>query len=147
MTHGGRWTHRDDRPVSRILRIIRAFAEGSFVALGFVFAILAIGIPVVLAARAVRAVVLWLAGDGIVALGRTLELAAPVGGIIAATATVATSLVLFFAWRRRFTSAHPSRRPRSQAAQPNLKPAGLRSRPGPNTASRSLGTANAESFS
>lgn len=109
MTYRRRWTHRDDRPVSRILRIIRAFAEGSFVALGFAFAILALGIPVVLAARAAYAVVLWLAGDGIVALGRTIEFAASVGAMLGAAATVATSLVLFFAWRRRLTSGHPSR--------------------------------------
>jgi hypothetical protein len=142
MTYGGRWTRRDDRPVSRILRIIRALAEGSFVALGFVVAILAVGIPVALAARAVRAVVLWLAGNGIVAFGRTIEIAASVAGVLGGAATVATSLVLFFAWRRRLMSAHLTRRPRSWADQP-IEPARLR--PGPHTAPRSLGTVDAVS--
>jgi hypothetical protein len=56
MTYGGRRTHLDDRSLSRILRIVRAFAEGALVAIGFAVAILAIGIPVALVARAAGAV-------------------------------------------------------------------------------------------
>ena len=101
--HGGRDGQAGS--AARVLRILRAFAEGSIVALGSVFAILAIGIPVALAARALHALGGWLGGGVFAHISRVAVPAAWGVGMTALVALVACSLMLFFSWRQRLRTS------------------------------------------
>jgi hypothetical protein len=85
-------------------RVIRAFAEGSFVAFGFAFAILAVGTPIVLIIRGLHEGLSWLArlvGDSSALLEALVSISSIAGGVIL-TAVFIRLLVRFFHWRRRF---------------------------------------------
>jgi hypothetical protein len=100
--------------LSSFVRVIRAFAEASVVALGFVLAILAIGTPIALIVRGLHESLSWLArlhGDPSAIVEALVSLSSVAGGVIL-TAVLIRLVVGFFHWRRRFRarviSEHPA---------------------------------------
>jgi hypothetical protein len=107
------------------VRVIRAFVEGSLVAFGFAFAILAVGTPIVLIIRGLHEGLSWLArlvGDPTPLVEALVSISSVAGGVIL-TAVFIRLLVRFFQWRRRFRidvmtgSAANARRDQREVAQ------------------------------
>ena len=100
----------DDRParqrsITSFARVVRAFAEGALVAIGFALVMLLIGAPVALGIRYLHAGLSWLAASG----GRVsapvealVSVASVAGGVIVAFVFVKL-LVGVLAWRREVT--------------------------------------------
>jgi hypothetical protein len=89
--------------LTSFLRVIRGFAEGSLVALGFGLAILLIGSPLALLARGVYEGLSWLArlrGETSALLEAFVYISSVVGTVIL-VAVLVRLLVGFFNWRRR----------------------------------------------
>jgi hypothetical protein len=93
------------------IRVIRGFAEGSLVALGFALAILLIGTPLALLARGVHEGLAWL-------VGLRSETSALMGAFVSVSSAVAIVILVvmfvrllvgFFEWRRRFRARVSSR--------------------------------------
>lgn len=83
--------------------VIRGFAEGSVVALGFALAILAIGTPIVLLVRGLHDGVSWLVrlpAETSALVDAIIPVSSVVGSLVVATVFVRL-LVGFFNWRRR----------------------------------------------
>jgi hypothetical protein len=103
------------------LRVIRGFAEGSLVVLGFVLAILLIGTPLALLARGVHEGVSWL----VAVRGGTSALIEPFVSISTFLGTVILAagfvrlLVGFFNWRRRYRAGVSSGRPAKTRLNPH----------------------------
>jgi hypothetical protein len=94
---------RSASAVTAFLRVTRAFAEASLVALGFAFAILASGAPIALIVRGLREGLSWLApsaGDPSALVEALVSVSSVAGGIVL-TAVFFRLLVGFFHWRRR----------------------------------------------
>jgi hypothetical protein len=90
--------------MTSFVRVIRAFAEASLVALGFAFAILVIGTPIALIVRGLHEGLSWLArlvGDPSSMIDALVSVSAVAGGVFL-TAVFIRLLVGFFHWRRRF---------------------------------------------
>jgi hypothetical protein len=86
------------------IRVIRGFAEGSLVVLGFALAILLIGTPLALLARGVHEGLSWLAGlrgETSALMDAFVSVSGVIGSIVL-VAVVVRLLVGFFEWRRRF---------------------------------------------
>jgi hypothetical protein len=86
------------------IRVIRGFAEGSLVVLGFALAILLIGTPLALMARGVHEGLSWLVAlrGETSALTEAFVSVSSVVGIVILVAALVRLLVGFFNWRRRF---------------------------------------------
>jgi hypothetical protein len=87
--------------------VIRGFAEASLAALAFAFAILLIGIPIALVVRGLHEALSWLVrlrGE-MSGLGEALVSVSSVAGGLVIMLLVATLVVRFFHWRRRFVFA------------------------------------------
>jgi hypothetical protein len=90
--------------LTSFVRVIRGFAEGSLVALGFAVAILLIGAPLALLARGVHEGVSWLAalrGETSALMEAFVSVSSVVGTVILVGVLVRL-LVGFFSWRRRY---------------------------------------------
>jgi len=86
-----------------LVGVIRGFAEGSLVAVGFGLAILLIGTPLALLARGVHDGLSWLVGLGSETSGLMaafVSVSSVLGSVILVVAFVRL-LVAFFSWRRR----------------------------------------------
>jgi hypothetical protein len=86
------------------LRVIRGFAEGSLVVLGFALAILLVGTPLALLARGVHAALSYLVrlgGEPSALMGAFVSLATGVVSVIL-VAVLVRLVVGFLGWRRRF---------------------------------------------
>lgn len=94
----------DARGLTALFRVIRGFAEGSVVAFGFAFAILAVGTPIVLSIRGLYEGLSWLTRlvGGSSAFGDALVSVSGVAGVVILTAVFIKLLVRFLHWRRRF---------------------------------------------
>jgi len=86
------------------VRVVRGFAEGSLVVLGFALAILLIGTPLALLARGVHEGLSWLVAlrDETSVLMEALVSASSFLGTVILVAVLVRLLVGFFDWRRRF---------------------------------------------
>lgn len=96
-------TSRVSGPTS-FIRVIRGFAEGSLVVLGFALTILLIGTPLALLARGVYEGLSWIAAlrGETSALMEVFVSVSTVFGTVALVTVVVRLLVAFFNWRRRF---------------------------------------------
>jgi len=86
-----------------LFRVIRAFAEGSVVAFGFAFAILAVGTPIVLIIRGLHEGLSWLArlvGDPSLLVEALLSISSIAGGVTL-TALIIRLLVIWISARSR----------------------------------------------
>jgi len=86
------------------IRVVRGFAEGSLVVLGFALAILLIGTPLALLARGVHEGLSWLVtlrGETSALVEALVSVSSFVGTLIL-VAIFVRLLVGFFDWRRRF---------------------------------------------
>lgn len=89
------------------VRVIRGFAEGSLVALGFALAILLIGTPLALLARGVYEGLSWLVGlrgETSALMEAFVSVSSAVGSVIL-VAVIVRLLVGFFNWRHRCRAA------------------------------------------
>jgi hypothetical protein len=92
------------------IRVVRGFAEGSLVVLGFALAILLIGTPLALLARGVHEGLSWLValrGEA----SALMEAFVSVSTVLVTVTLVAVFvrlLVAFFNWRRRFRTGRSS---------------------------------------
>ena len=109
------------------IRVVRGFAEGSLVVLGFALAILLIGAPLAVLARAVHEGLSWL-------FALAVETSAPIEALVSASSVLGTVILVavfvrllvgFFHWRRKF-------RPHGSAGRSPL----TRSEPGTEAAER-----------
>jgi len=93
--------------LTSFVRVIRAFAEGSVVAFGFAFAILAIGTPIVLIIRGLHEGLLWLArlvGGSSAFVEALVSVSSVAGGIVLAAVFIKL-LVRSFHWCSRLRTA------------------------------------------
>ena len=104
--------------IRRMTRVLRAFAEGSLVAIGFGFAVLLLGLPIALSVRATSAVLSWAVGAEreLSILDEALVSAASVVGALALMALIGKALVAFFGWRRTICSRFTHSRKRGEAS-------------------------------
>jgi hypothetical protein len=89
--------------LTSLIRVIRAFAEGSLVALGFGLAILLIGTPLALLARGVHEGLSWLVrlrGETSALMDAFVSVSSVVGTVIL-IAVFVRLVVGFLNWRRR----------------------------------------------
>ena len=89
------------------IRVVREFAEGSLVVLGFALAILLIGTPLALLARGVHEGLSWLVafrGETSALMDALVSVSGLLGTVIL-VAVFVRLLVGFFDWRRRFRAA------------------------------------------
>ena len=103
-----------------LIRVVRGFAEGSLVVLGFALAILLIGTPLALLARGVLEGLSWLValrGETSALTDVFVSVSSGVGTVIL-VAVLVRLLVGFFNWRRRFRARGSSGR----AAKTRLNP-------------------------
>ena len=90
--------------LTSFMRVIRGFAEGSLVVLGFALAILLIGTPLALLARGVHEGLSWLValrGETSALMEAFVSVSSVLGTVIL-VAVFVRLLVGFFNWRRRF---------------------------------------------
>jgi hypothetical protein len=104
--------------IRRVTRVLRAFAEGSLVAIGFGFAVLLLGLPIALSVRATSAALSWAVGAEreLSILAEALVYAATVVGALALMALICRALVAFFDWRRTTRSRLTRSRKRGEAS-------------------------------
>ena len=103
------------------MRVIRGFAEGALVALGFALAILLIGTPLALLARGVHEGLSWLVrlrGETS-ALMEALVTVSSVLGTVILVAVFVRLLVGFSNWRRRFRARGRSGRAANARSNPH----------------------------
>ena len=90
--------------LTSFIRVIRGFAEGSLVVLGFALAILLIGTPLALLARGVHEGLSWfvaLRGETSALVDAFVSVSTVIGTVIL-VASFVRLLVAFFNWRRKF---------------------------------------------
>ena len=89
--------------LTSFIRVIRGFAEGSLVVLGFALAILLIGTPLALLARGVHEGLSWLVAlrGETSALTEAFVSVSSVVGTVILVAVLVRLLIGFFNWRRR----------------------------------------------
>src|SRR3954467_852786 len=102
------------------LRVLRGFAEGSLVALGFALAILLIGTPLALLAQGVHEGVSWLVASRgeTSALSEAFVSASSIVGTVILVGVLVRLLVGFFSWRRRYRARVLSGRPAKTRLDP-----------------------------
>jgi len=97
--------------LTSLMRVIRGFAEGSLVVLGFPLAILLIGTPLALLARGVHEGLSWLValrGETSALIEAFVSVVTVLGTVIL-VAVFVRLLVGFFNWRRTFRARGSSR--------------------------------------
>jgi len=102
------------------IRVVRGFAEGSLVVLGFALAILLIGTPLALLARGVHEGLSWfvaLRGETSALVDAFVSVSTVIGTVIL-VASFVRLLVAFFNWRRKLRARGSSGR----AAKTRLNP-------------------------
>ena len=107
--------------LTSFFRVVRGFAEGSLVALGFALAILLIGTPLALLARGVHEGLSWLVGlpGETSALMEAFVSVSSVLGTVILVVVFVRLLVGFFNWRRTFRGLGNRRHPASTPLNPH----------------------------
>jgi hypothetical protein len=103
------------------VRVVRGFAEGSMVVLGFALAIVLIGMPLALLARAVHEGLSWLVAlrGETSALTDAFVTASSVVCTVTLVAVLVRLLVGFFNWRRRLRARGGSYRAAKTRSNPH----------------------------
>jgi len=103
MTNQAHWHSVQSTAVQRLLRVIRAFAEGALVAVGFAVVIWLIGMPIALSVQGTHALLSWVIGGELAGPGEALVyVASAVGGIVFVAVFVRALVALVRSRRRRF---------------------------------------------